>query len=434
MSNFVQLYIIKMEEFMVEPNYTNKANAKINNLRWALDLTKCFRKQYQMSFIEFIINALMNSQIFRNKLVTDLRSRIYQFIMGALVTFCSILAISYIKTYVQIGNVKYLTIAVIFVYILLFLSYIWPMGLLENQFENFARFSSDQTFETNQRFMKQNLCLATLKFIFYVSFLSPNVLRPNKDLRSYTIKEHPIVEDFLLQLRIYMQTQTYHHYWLENDSEVFKRCFQSIKFDLLKYRFTQSDESEYDDKIKIGEFIRNDFFGFLKACIYAELIYLEHGRRFCKDNRMPESHLKVYVNINESGEDSDPVIIIFDYTMEETTQDKISKVYYSLGIFSQIVSYEFYAKNECLKPIIIKWLKRYWPDNWETEGFIRKLYRDEAYDNDVFNALDKRHKKIWRAWLKRQRVKESPKEKTKRAGTCAYTSDELLQSAITREE
>lgn len=419
---------------MVEPNYTNKANAKINNLRWALDLTKCFRKQYQMSFIEFIINALMNSQIFRNKLVTDLRSRIYQFIMGALVTFCSILAISYIKTYVQIGNVKYLTIAVIFVYILLFLSYIWPMGLLENQFENFARFSSDQTFETNQRFMKQNLCLATLKFIFYVSFLSPNVLRPNKDLRSYTIKEHPIVEDFLLQLRIYMQTQTYHHYWLENDSEVFKRCFQSIKFDLLKYRFTQSDESEYDDKIKIGEFIRNDFFGFLKACIYAELIYLEHGRRFCKDNRMPESHLKVYVNINESGEDSDPVIIIFDYTMEETTQDKISKVYYSLGIFSQIVSYEFYAKNECLKPIIIKWLKRYWPDNWETEGFIRKLYRDEAYDNDVFNALDKRHKKIWRAWLKRQRVKESPKEKTKRAGTCAYTSDELLQSAITREE
>lgn len=419
---------------MVEPNYTNKANAKINNLRWALDLTKCFRKQYQMSFIEFIINALMNSQIFRNKLVTDLRSRIYQFIMGALTTFCSILAISYIKSCIQMGDVKYLTIALIFVYILLFLSFIWPMGLLENQFENFSRFSPDQTFETNQRFMKQNLCLATLKFIFYVSFLSPNVLRPNKDLRSYTIKEHPIVEDFLLQLRIYMQTQTYHHYWLENDSEVFKRCFQSIKFDLLKYRFTQSDESEYDDKIKIGEFIRNDFFGFLKACIYAELIYLEHGRRFCKDNRMPESHLKVYVNINERGEDSDPVLVIFDYTMEETTQDKISKVYYPLGIFSQIVSHEFYAKNECLKPIIIKWLKRYWPDNWETEGFIRKLYRDESYDNDVFNALDKRCKKIWRAWLKRQRVKESPKEKTKRAGTYAYTSDELLQSAITREE
>lgn len=422
-----------MEEFMVEPNYTNKANAKIDNLRWALDLTKCFRKQYQMSFIEFIINALMNSQIFRNKLVTDLRSRIFQFVMGASLTFCSFQAISYIKSCMQMGDVKYLNIAVIFVYILLFLSFIWPMGLLENQLETFSRFSPDQTFETNQRFMKQNLCLATLKFIFYVSFLSPNVLRPNKDLRSYTIKEHPIVEDFLLQLRIYMQTQTYHHYWLENDSEVFKRCFQSIKFDLLKYRFTQSDESEYDDKTKIGEFIRNDFFGFLKACIYAELIYLEHGRRFCKDNSMPESHLKVYVNINESGEDSDPVIIIFDYTMEETTQDKISKVFYPLGIFSQIVSHEFYAKNECLKPIIIKWLKRYWPDNWE-EGFIRKLYRDEAYDYDILNALDKRNKKVWAAWLKRQRVKESPKEKTKRAGTCAYTSDELLQSAITREE
>lgn len=434
MSIFVQLHIILMEEFMVEPNYTNKANAKINNLRWALDLTKCFRKQYQMSFIEFIINALMNSQIFRNKLVTDLRSRIFQFVMGASLTFCSFQAISYIKSCMQMGDVKYLTIAVIFVYILLFLSFIWPMGLLENQLETFSRFSPDQTFETNQRFMKQNLCLATLKFIFYISFLSPNVLRPNKDLRSYTIKEHPIVEDFLLQLQIYMQTQTYHHYWLENDSEVFKRCFQSIKFDLLKYRFTQSDESEYDDKIKIGEFIRNDFFGFLKACIYAELIYLEHGRRFCKNNSMLESHLKVYVNINERGEDSDPVLVIFDYTMEETTQDKISKVFYPLGIFSQIVSHEFYAKNECLKPIIIKWLKRYWPDNWETEGFIRKLYRDEAYDNDVFNALDKRHKKIWRAWLKRQRVKESPKEKTKRAGTCAYTSDELLQSAITREE
>lgn len=433
MSNFVQLYIVKMEEFMVEPNYTDKAKAKINNLRRALDLTKCFRKQYQMSFIEFIINALMNSQIFRNKLVTDLRSRIFQFVMGASLTFCSLQAISYIKSCIQMGDVKYLTIAVKFVYILLFLSFIWPMGLLENQFENFARFSTVQTFEANQRFMKQNLCLATLKFVFYVSFLSPNVLRPNKDLRSYTIKEHPIVEDFLLQLQIYMQTQTYHHYWLENDSEVFKRCFQSIKFDLLKYGFTQSDESEYDDKIKIGEFIRNDFFGFLKACIYAELIYLEHGRRFCKDNRMPEAHLKVYVNINERGEDSDPVLVMFDYTMEETTQDKISKVYFPLGIFSQIVSYEFYAKNECLKPIIIKWLKHYWPDNWE-DGLIRKLYRDEAYDNDILNALDKRHKKIWAAWLKRQRVKESPKEKTKRAGTCAYTSDELLQSAISREE
>lgn len=418
---------------MVEPNYTDKTKSKINNLRWALDLTKCFRKQYQMSFIEFIINALMNSQIFRNKLVTDLRSRIYQFVMGALVTFCSILAISYIKSCMQMGDVKYLTVAVIFVYILLFLSFIWPMGLLENQLETFSRFSPDQTFETNQRFMKQNLCLATLKFIFYVSFLSPNVLRPNKDLRSYTIKEHPIVEDFLLQLRIYMQTQTYHHYWLENDSEVFKRCFQSIKFDLLKYGFTQTDESEYADKIKIGDFIRNDFFGFLKACIYAELIYHEHGRRWCKENSMPESHLKVYVNINERGEDSDPVLIIFDYTMEEMTQDKISKAYYPLGIFGQIVSQEFYAKNECLKPIIIKWLKRYWPDNWE-EGFIRKLYRDQSYDYDILNALDKRNKKVWAAWLKRQKVKESSKEKTKRAGTCAYTSDELLQSAITREE
>ena len=45
-----------------KPDYTDKAKAKINNLCWALDLTKCFRKQYQMSFIEFIINALMNSQ------------------------------------------------------------------------------------------------------------------------------------------------------------------------------------------------------------------------------------------------------------------------------------------------------------------------------------------------------------------------------------
>lgn len=433
MSIFVRLHIILMEEFMVEPNYTDKSKAKINNLRWALDLTKCFRKQYQMSFIEFIINALMNSQIFRNKLVTDLRSRIFQFVMGALLTFCSFQAISYIKTYMQMGNEKYLTITVIFIYILLFLSFIWPMGLLENQFENFARFSSDQTFETNQRFMKQNLCLATLKFIFYVSFLSPNVLRPNKDLRSYTIKEHPIVEDFLLQLRIYMQTQTYHHYWLENDSEVFKRCFQSIRFDLLKYGFTQSDESEYCDKIRIGEFIRNDFFGFLKACIYAELIYLEHGIRWSKDNSMPESHLKVYVQIDGRGEDSEPVIFIFDYTMEETPRDKISTGYYPLGIFGQIVSHKFYAKNECLKPIIIKWLKRYWPDNWE-EGFIRKLYRDESYDTDILKALNKRDDKVWKAWLKRQRVKESPKEKTKRAGTCAYTSDELLQSAITREE
>lgn len=420
---------------MVEPNYTDKANAKINNLRWALDLTKCFRKQYQMSFIEFIINALMNSQIFRNKLVTDLRSRIFQFVMGALVTFCSVQVISYIKTYMQIGEGKYLTIAVIFVYILLFLNFIWPMGLLENQFENFARFSSDQTFETNQRFMKQNLCLATLKFIFYVSFLSPNVLRPNKDLRSYTIKEHPIVEDFLLQLQIYMQTQRYHHHWLENDSEVFKRCFQYIEFDLRKFGFTQSDESEYADKIRIGEFIKNDFFGFLKACIYAELIYLEHGRRYyCGDNTtMPEAHLKVYVNIDEMGEDSEPVIVIFDYTMEETPRDKISIGYYPLGIFGQIVSHEFYAKNECLKPILIKWLKRYWPDNWE-EGFIRKLYRDESYDTDILKALNKRDDKVWKAWLKRQRVKKSPKEKTKRAGHFAYTSDELLQSAITREE
>lgn len=413
---------------MTKPDYTDKANAKINNLCWALDLTKCFRKQYQMSFIEFIINALMNSQIFRNKLVTDLRLRIFQFVMGTLTTFCSFQALSYMR----MRDEKYLTIAAIFVYILLLLSFIWPMGLLENNFETFNRFSSDQTFETNQRFMKQNLCLATLKFVFYVSFLSPNVLRPNKDLRSYTIKEHPIVEDFLLQLRIYMQTQTHNRYWLENDSEVFKRCFQSIEFDLLKYGFAQSDETEYDDKIRIGEFIRNDFFGFLKAVIYAELIYFEHGRRFGEN--MPQSHLKVHVNIYERGEDSDPVTIILDYTMEEMTQVKNSKSYCPLGIFSQIISHEFYVKNACLKPIIIKWLKHYWPDKWEVESFIRKFYKDESYDFDILNVLNKRNKKIWTAWLKRQRANESPKENVKRTGHYACTSDELLRSALTREE